>query len=365
MPNRSGWPRVRPRAHPALFPFSILHSPFPPVALLADDAGHAQSGHPERPARLAAVRDAIEADDRLRDLDRVEGGAAPREALERVHTPAFLDRVEALSGRGGGHFDPDTYVTAASWDVARRACGGLLAVVDAVIEGGAAGFAIGRPPGHHAPPDRAMGFCLVNHVAVAARHAQAVHGADRVMIVDIDVHHGNGTQDTFYDDGSVLVVSSHQAGIYPGTGAPDETGRGAGEGATVNLPLPAGTDDALVDLYRAVLPPLAARFRPDLVLLSAGFDAHRLDPLAGLSLSVAGLVGLVGVVQEAADAQDAPLALSLEGGYHAEALAACVAGTLRRLHDPTAEVADPFRPSRLPAPDLAALTDAVRRTHGL
>ena len=344
------------------------------LSLLSDDAGHAQPGHPERPARLDAVRSAVAGDDRLRDLEHVEGGVASREALERVHGPAFLDRVEALSGAGGGHVDADTYVTPASWDVARRACGGLLAVVDAVVAGGAqiagaqtagAGFAVGRPPGHHAPPDRAMGFCLVNHVAVAARHAQAVHGAERVLVVDVDVHHGNGTQDAFYDDPSVLFVSSHQAGIYPGTGALAETGGGAGAGTTVNLPLPARTDDALVDLYRAVLPPLAARFRPDLVLLSAGFDAHRLDPLAGLSLSVTGLVDLVGVVQGVADAEGVRLAMTLEGGYHAGALAACVAGTLRRLQDPAAPVDDPFGPSRLPAPDLAPLAEAVRGVHGV
>ena len=337
----------------------------PALSLLAGDAGHAEPGHPERPARLDAVRAAVEGDDRLQALERVAGGAASREALERVHDPAFLDRIENLAAGGGGHADADTYLTGASWDVARRACGGLLAVVDAVAGGARAGFAVGRPPGHHAPPDRAMGFCLVNHVAVAARHAQAAHGAERVLVVDVDVHHGNGTQDAFYDDGSVLVVSSHQGGIYPGTGALGETGGGAGAGATVNVPLPAQTGDALVGLYRAVLPPLAARFRPDLVLVSAGFDAHRLDPLAGLSLSVAGLVDLVGVVQEVADAHDAPLALSLEGGYHAGALAACVAGTLRRLLDPTAPVDDPFGPSRLPAPDLAPLERAVRDLHRL
>ena len=335
------------------------------LSLLADDAGHAQPGHPERPGRLDAVRAAIDGDDRLRRLDRVGGGAAGREALERVHAPAFLDRIGTMAADGGGRFDADTYVTAASWDVARRACGGLLAVVDAVVGGAGAGFAVGRPPGHHAPPDRAMGFCLVNHVAVAARHAQAVHGAERVLIVDLDVHHGNGTQDVFFDDGSVLFVSSHQAGIYPGTGALGETGAGTGEGATVNLPLPARTGDGLVGLYRDLLPPLAARFRPDLVLVSAGFDAHRLDPLAGLALSVAGLVDLVGVVQETADAHAAPLALALEGGYHAGALAASVAGTLRRLLDPAAEVDDPFGPSRLPAPDLAPLAEAVRGLHGL
>ncbi|MDT0630634.1 histone deacetylase family protein [Rubrivirga litoralis] len=336
------------------------------LAFLDHDAGHAEPGHPERPARLGAVRAAIEGDERLTGLARVEGGAAAREALERVHTAALLDRVEALAEGGGGVLDADTYVTPASWDVARRACGGLLAVVDAVLAGGAAGgFAVGRPPGHHAAPDQAMGFCLVNHVAVAARHAQAAHGAERVLVVDLDAHHGNGTQDAFYDDPSVLVVSSHQAGLYPSTGALDEAGGGAGAGATVNLPLPARTGDALVDLYRAVLPPLAARFRPDLVVVSAGFDAHRLDPLGGLSLSVTGLVDLVGVVQEAADAQGAGLALSLEGGYNTGVLAACVAGTLRRLLDPTAPVDDPFGPSRCPAPDLTTLAQHVRDLHGL
>lgn len=330
-------------------------------------AAHAQPGHPERPARLDAVRAAVDADPALRALSWIEGGPAPREALERVHSAAYLDRIEALCRRGGGHLDADTYATAASWNVASRACGGLLAVVDAVVGGRAAnGFALGRPPGHHASPEQAMGFCLLSHVAVAARHAQAAHGAERVLVVDVDVHHGNGTQDAFYDDPSVLFVSSHQAGIFPGTGRLDETGAGAGEGTTVNVPVPAGTGDGLVGLYRRVLPPLAERFRPDLVLVSAGYDAHRLDPLAGLALSVRGLADVVGVVQETADRwAGGRLALSLEGGYHPDALAACVAATLRRLLDPAADVDDPFGPSVLPQPDLDPVTEAVLRRHGL
>ncbi len=335
--------------------------------LLEDHAAHAEPGHPERPARLDAVRTWIERDARLRDLVRLPGAPAAREALERVHPPYYLDALQALADAGGRHVDADTYVTDASLDVVGRTCGNLLAVVDAVLAGDARrGFAIGRPPGHHARPTQAMGFCLLAHAAVAVRHAQAGHGAERVLVVDMDVHHGNGTQDAFYDDPSVLFVSSHQAGLYPATGHLDETGTGAGEGFTVNLPLPAGTGDALVDLYRAVLPPLAARFRPDLVLVSAGYDAHRLDPLGGLTLSVTGLVDLVGVCQEVADQwANGRLVLTLEGGYHLDALAACVGGTLRRLLDPSAEIADPFGPSRLPPPDLLPLAEAVRRHHRL
>ncbi len=336
-------------------------------SLLDGHEGHAEPGHPERPARLHAVRRAIEHDPRLDALVAVSGRPAPREALERVHPPAYLDGIEAFCASGGGMLDADTYATPASFDVARQSCGNLLAVVDGVMRGTAErGFAVGRPPGHHTRPAQAMGFGVLSNAAVAARHAQAQHGAERVLIVDVDVHHGNGTQDAFYDDASVLFVSSHQAGLFPGTGGLGETGAGVGEGATVNVPLPAGTGDTLVDLYREILPPLAARFRPDLVLVSAGYDAHRLDPLGGLTLSTGGLVDLVGVCHEVADQHAAGrLVLTLEGGYHPDVLAACVVGTLRRLLDPTAEVEDPFGPSRLAPPDLAPLAAAVRQRHGL
>ena len=345
------------------------------VSVQHGDGAHAQPGHPERPARLAAVRAALSADPALAALDRVEGGPAPRRALERVHDPAYLDVLEAFCARGGGDLDVDTYATAASWDVARQACGGLLAVVDAVMGGRAQtpsgtapanGMALGRPPGHHARPHAAMGFCLLSNAAVAARHAQAEHGAERVMIVDLDVHHGNGTEEAFYDDPSVLVVSSHQADIYPGTGALADAGAGPGEGATVNLPVPAGTGDELAGLYRDVLPPLAARFRPDVVLLSLGADAHRLDPLAGLALSTTGLADAALVVQEVADRHaGGRLVGTLEGGYHADALASTVAAVLRRLRDPTAAVADPFGPTAAPPQDLGPLAAAVRQRHGL
>ena len=337
------------------------------IALPNGDAAHAHAGHPERPARLDAVRAAVATDVELGPLVRLEAPPAPREALERVHPAEYLDLVETFCRTGGGRLDVDTYATPASYDVARTACGALLAVVDAVMMGNADnGFALARPPGHHARPARAMGFCLLANVAVAARHARAVHGAERVLVVDFDVHHGNGTQEAFYDDPNVLFFSSHQADIYPGTGHLGETGADAGEGLTVNVPVPARTGNGLVGLYRQLVPPLAERFRPDLVLVSAGYDVHRLDPLAGLALSVTGLADLVGVVQETADRwAGGRLALALEGGYHTEALAAGVAATLRRLLDPAAEVEDPFGPTQLQEPDLGPVLDAVRAAHGL
>lgn len=336
-------------------------------SLRPDHARHADAGHPERPARLDAVARAIGMDDALGGLRRVEGAAASREAMERVHFPAYLDVVEAFCARGGGDLDPDTYATPASFDVAREACGDLLAMTEAVLDGTLAnGFALGRPPGHHARPAQAMGFCLLSNVAVAARHAQA-RGAERVLVVDIDVHHGNGTQEAFYDDPGVLVVSSQQADLFPGSGRMLDIGVGDGVGATLNVPVPAGTDDpGMLALYRAVVQPVADRFRPDLVLVSAGFDAHRLDPLGGLALSVEGLVALVGVAAEVADRWcDGRLVASLEGGYHPEALGACCAATLRRLQNSTAEVHDPFGPTRLPGPDPAPLIDALRVIHGV
>lgn len=349
-------------------------------SLRSDSDAHAEAGHPERPERLHAVRARLEADQVLAEarddgrLVRIEGAAATREALLRVHTPEHLDRLDALAARGGGHADADTYVAAESPRIAREACGDLLAVVDAVMRGQARnGFALGRPPGHHARPSTAMGFCLLSNVAVAARHAQAVWGAERVLIVDVDVHHGNGTEEAFYADPSVVFFSSHQAGLYPGTGRIEDTGEGPGRSATVNLPVPAGTtDDGLVDAYRQLLPALAARVRPDLVVLSAGYDAHRLDPLGGLALSVAGITDVIRIVAEVADAYaGGRLVASLEGGYHATAadgggaLAHGVASTLRVLLDPTAEASDPYGPTRAPGPDVGPAVDAVAGVHGL
>lgn len=329
------------------------------IAITEGHAAHAQPGHPERPARLDAIVAALEADPVLEAIDRIEGAPASRSDLGRVHSPAYLDALETLSESGGGAIDGDTYMTAASLEVAKQACGNLLALTDIVLEDGGTAFALGRPPGHHATPDRPMGFCLLSNAAIAARHAQAL-GAERVLIVDLDVHHGNGTQDASYDDPSVFFVSSHQDGIYPGTGGVLEAGVGAGEGTTLNLPLPAGTGDELVDLYRSVLPAVGAAFRPDLVIVSFGADAHRLDPLAGLSLSVRGLVEAATVALEVADQWcDGRAVLTLEGGYNVDVLAASVAAMLHRLVDRTADLYDPFGPTSKPPVLLADLEDAA------
>ena len=349
--------------------------------LRTDTAAHAEPGHPERPERLAAVAARLGADavlvaaraaGRLVQIQADAPADVLREALLRVHTADYLDALDALAAAGGGPADADTYVTPASPRVAGEALGDLLACVDAVMTGGADNaFALGRPPGHHARPTAAMGFCLYSNAAIAARYAQVAHGAARVLIVDMDVHHGNGTEEALYSDPSVVFFSSHEEGLYPGTGRAEDVGEGVARGATINLPVPTGTDDALVGAYERLLPNLAARVRPDLVILSAGYDAHRLDPLGGLALSVAGMADLVRVVAGVADAHArGRLVATLEGGYDASAegggaLAFGVASTLRVLLDRGAAATDPYGPTRTPGPDLADLVAAVAARHGL
>lgn len=329
---------------------------------------HREAGHPERPERLARTMALLAERGALGRLTAVEPTEADDDALARVHAPAYLGVLDAVCARGGGLLDPDTYATAESCALARRAAGGLLRLTDAVLAGQLdSGFALARPPGHHARPFAAMGFCLLSNVALAARHAQAQHGVARVMIVDFDVHHGNGTQEVFEADPSVLVVSSHRFPFYPGTGAITETGAGPGAGATVNIPLPAGTADAeLLALYRRVLFPLADRFRPELVLVSAGYDAHHRDPLGDCALSVRGLTDLLLVAMEIADTHaDGRLVATLEGGYDVEALGYCVLAAFTVLQDPAAEIEDPFGPAAAPGPSLAALTEDLRALHRL
>jgi len=288
-------------------------------------AGHDTGpGHPERAARAGAVAAALDAPD-FRSLERRKAPKAGREALERVHPKAYVDHVlGAMPKRGHARFDADTVASPGTEEAALRAAGAAVAAVDALAAGEAeTAFCAMRPPGHHAEPARAMGFCFFNSVAVGAAHARAVHGLARVAVVDFDVHHGNGTQAIFWDEPAALFASTHQMPLYPGTGAERE--RGA-HGQIVNAPLPPGADGAAFRrrFESRVLPAVEA-FRPDLILLSAGFDAHRADPLAQLELEAADFAWATRRLLEAARRHaGGRLAAVLEGGYDLAALEECV-----------------------------------------
>jgi len=293
-------------------------------------------GHPERASRLEAVLEGIRAAGAQDALVTVTPRPATREELERVHRPVYLDAIEAFCRTGGRQIDADTRVSSRSWDAAVLAAGAGLDAVERLDRGEAdSAFVAVRPPGHHATPGRAMGFCLINNVAVTAA-ALAARG-ERVLIVDWDAHHGNGTQDTFYADGRVAYVSMHEFPLYPGSGRLEETGRDAGAGTNLNFPFPAGTTgDAYLAAFDEVVVPMAEWFLPTWLLVSAGFDAHRKDPLCGLDLSAGDFADLTTRVMTLAPA--GRRLFVLEGGYDLDALAdsagACVAHLAGLVHRP-------------------------------
>lgn len=295
--------------------------------------GHDTGSHPENPHRMRAIDAELERTGLAADRPDVPFGLAELAAVERVHDPRYVAGLEALAADGGAWLDADTLVAPDSFEVALLAAGAALAATDAVLTGQVRrAFVVARPPGHHATPGRGMGFCLFNAVAIAAAHALA-QGLERVLILDWDVHHGNGTQDAFYDSDRVLFCSVHQSPLYPGTGAASEDGTGKGRGFTINVPLPAGQNDAV---YRAVVDdrfmPAARAFRPELVLVSAGFDAHADDPLGGMRVTDAGFADLARRVTDAADDLcDGRVVAILEGGYDPNALGRSVAAVLRVL----------------------------------
>ena len=288
------------------------------------------AGHPERPARIEAIEARL-ARTPLWELPRRTPEPVTDEVLTSVHTRAYVERVRDLAASGGGALDPDTAVGPASDGIARLAAGGALGAVDAVLAGDApVAMALVRPPGHHARPSVGMGFCLFNNAALAARHALERYPVERVFILDWDVHHGNGTQEAFYHDPRVVFCSLHQEHWYPGTGALAETGEGPGEGACVNIPLPAGIGDGGYEyLWEEVVLPLLRAVAPGLILVSAGFDAHHADPLGGMLLTASGFGRLAAMVRDAAGR--APIAVVLEGGYDLDGLSYSVAAALEGL----------------------------------
>ena len=301
-------------------------------AYLEHDMG---MGHPESPNRLRAIMKQLEQSGTMARLTRIEPRQAEDEWITRVHTPSYVASLAKQAPSSGRvSLDPDTSMSPGSLTAAYLAAGGALAAVDAIMAKEVDHvFCAVRPPGHHAEASRAMGFRLFNNVAIAARYAQKKHGLARVLIVDWDVHHGNGTQHSFEDGPTVLYFSTHQYPHYPGTGRESERGRGAGEGYTINVPMEAGEgDEEFLRIFQDVLVPAADEFKPDFVIISAGFDAHKDDPLASMGLTEEGYAELTGIVAGIAKtyAQGRILS-SLEGGYNLTALAASVDAHVRGL----------------------------------
>jgi acetoin utilization deacetylase AcuC-like enzyme len=295
---------------------------------------HDTGPHPEQPARITAIQSELETLGWV-GYARVSSPPAARSALTAVHPELYVETIESVSARGGGQLDLDTVMSVGSYDAALHAAGGAVRLAEMLIAGEApTGFSAHRPPGHHATRTRAMGFCLFNNIAVAAQYALDSLGLDRVLILDWDVHHGNGTNDIFHVSDQVLFVSIHQSPLYPGTGAAGDVGSGAGRGFTVNLPVPPGTGDLdYCSLVSHVVVPLARAFEPQLVLLSAGFDAHADDPLADCRVSDEGFAAMTGLMRAACLELGVPLGAVLEGGYALGALGRGVAATMSALVD--------------------------------
>ncbi len=301
---------------------------------LEHDMGH---GHPESPQRLRAIVAKLTETGLISNLIKIEPKAAEDDWVTQVHTNTYVKALHTRAPKQGYvSLDPDTSMSPGSLGDAYLAGGGGLTAVAAIMDKRVDNaFCAVRPPGHHAEADHAMGFCLINNVAVAARYFQKRYGLERIAIVDWDVHHGNGTQHTFYKDPSVFFFSTHQYPFYPGTGSFEERGEGKGEGFTVNVPLPAGMgDEQYLEIFDKLLRPALKAYRPDAVIISAGFDAHRDDPLAGMNLSADGYRTLTKVVKEIAGEHAGGRLLScLEGGYNLAALAESVEGHLRVLQE--------------------------------
>lgn len=330
---------------------------------------HSKTGHPENEKRISQLLPFLEEAGVLADVPLLEPTLATVKQLRRVHAAPLIERVREVSAVGGGILDHgDTYATAQSYDLARRAAGSTIALVDQILSGQVDnGFALVRPPGHHAEYGRISGFCLFNNVAAAARQAQAVHGVKRILIMDFDVHHGNGTQDIFYDDESVMFISTHlfmPRMFYPGTGDFQELGHGYGHGYTVNVPLvPNVGDEGYGRILDELIDPLARQFRPELILVSIGYDAHWQDPLAMAGLSLTGYAQLsrklVALAQELTHGK---ILFVLEGGYQLQALSYGILNTFYALLGQD-KIDDPLGVSPREEQDISQLLRQLKRHH--
>lgn len=329
---------------------------------------HRLDGHPERPERIESVWQAVEQSGLKSDLKALGPEVALDEHLQLIHTDKYILRIaESATKEGISMLDPDTYALPISERAARLGVGAGLLAVEQVMSGEADNaLAAVRPPGHHATPVRPMGFCLYNNIAIAARYAQQTYDIERVLIIDYDVHHGNGTQDAFYDDGTVMFISSHQYPYYPGSGSMRERGHGEGEGYTVNLPLKQGTGNAgLKLLYDEIVWPIARRFDPQLIMVSAGFDAHWVEPLASLQLDLKGYTDLTrDLIRMAEEMCDGKIIFMLEGGYDLEAVGH---GTLNVAYalQGRDEISDPLGSIDVAGQDTKQLVNRLSKLHGL
>jgi acetoin utilization deacetylase AcuC-like enzyme len=310
---------------------------------------HDTGAHPEQAARIFAIEREL-AQAQTLGFERVRSPRVDREVLTAVHPPEYVSMIERISANGGGALDPDTIASAGSFEAALHGAGGAVRLVELLLDREAPyGFSAHRPPGHHATRNRAMGFCLFNNIAVAARFALDERGVSRVMILDWDVHHGNGTNDIFHASDRVLFMSIHQSPLYPGTGPASDVGEGPGDGFTVNVPVSAGTGDSeFRSLVDHVAVPLLHSFEPELVLISAGYDAHMDDPLGSCRVSEQGFALMTRSVRRACDAIGVPVGCVLEGGYAVGALARSVLATMRELTpEPPGGADDELEPQQI------------------
>ncbi len=294
--------------------------------------------HPESPRRLTAIYEMLDAPDMKGKFVDIKPRCATDEEIGRVHHSKYINTVQKTSGLAHCYLDPDTETSPESCDIAKMAAGGFCNAIDSIFRGDVRNaFAFVRPPGHHAESDRAAGFCLFNNVAVGAMHAIQTYGLKRVLIVDWDLHHGNGTQHSFYEDNRVVYFSTHQFPFYPGTGSVYEIGRGKGLGYTINVPLAQGPGDAeFVKIYQKLLTPIALEFNPELILVSAGFDIYFEDPLGGMRVTPKGFAGLIRVLMNIAEkCCDGKMAVILEGGYHLQGLTESVRAVLAEMRNDT------------------------------